>query len=583
MITNQPWFEYLEHRYQQEIEALDDSRLAYQEDKSDGLLIIKVQYPYKDTLYELTAIYPPSYPYFPFSLRSSNLPIGRHLGSQFHDLCVLADIQNTWNSSKDTLAGIIRSQIPKILSDHGLDIGVELYAEEALRPSGFAQYLPDTRVYIGDWTLPAESTYGVMTLALDTDPPLVTPLRGAIIKCDDQFGDLIGEMNYGFLDQFYERSKNRHRHLQVKWVRLPTAPVTQDEALTRISQIFPELKKPRFNKGPDIVGIAFPEESSVTGGEVTNWMFLVRVKVHGRSINGYATYLAKAQYLTADIMRVRSPRAAPLADKKVLLVGLGALGAPLALQLARAGVGELRLLDFDALETGNLTRWLPALGDTGLAKTMAASRLLSFSYPYTKIVEVVVQGANGVIIRPRIGTVNPAEHSAFIQALEGIDLVIDATAERSVSHFISDFAKMSEIPYLWATATPGAWGGVVGRVIPHSAEGCWQCFKRYFNDKENKENLKPPPYEEESSSKIQPKGCFHPTFTGSGFDLDQVSTMAARLAVATLCRGNEGGYPDFDWNVAVLSSWDKVNDKPTLPQWESSRLPRHSECGNHAE
>ena len=41
---------------------------------------------------------------------------------------------------------------------------------------------------------------------------------------------------------------------------------------------------------------------------------------------------------------------------KVLLVGTGGLGAPLALYLAAAGVGTLGLVDFDTVDVTNLQR-----------------------------------------------------------------------------------------------------------------------------------------------------------------------------------------------------------------------------------
>src|SRR5690554_1703120 len=57
-----------------------------------------------------------------------------------------------------------------------------------------------------------------------------------------------------------------------------------------------------------------------------------------------------------------------LKNSKVLIVGLGGLGSPVALYLAAAGVGELYLADFDVLDLSNLQRQI--VHDTAAVDTL---------------------------------------------------------------------------------------------------------------------------------------------------------------------------------------------------------------------
>jgi tRNA A37 threonylcarbamoyladenosine dehydratase len=72
---------------------------------------------------------------------------------------------------------------------------------------------------------------------------------------------------------------------------------------------------------------------------------------------------------------------ARLADSFVVVVGLGAVGSYAVEGLARAGVGRLRLVDFDVIKASNINRQLYALDSTlGKSKaSVAAARVRDIS------------------------------------------------------------------------------------------------------------------------------------------------------------------------------------------------------------
>lgn len=66
-----------------------------------------------------------------------------------------------------------------------------------------------------------------------------------------------------------------------------------------------------------------------------------------------------------------------LLDGRVLIIGLGGLGSPVALYLAAAGVGQLALVDDDVVELSNLQRQIVHRQQSiGLAKTTSAKHTL---------------------------------------------------------------------------------------------------------------------------------------------------------------------------------------------------------------
>ena len=101
-----------------------------------------------------------------------------------------------------------------------------------------------------------------------------------------------------------------------------------------------------------------------------------------------------------------------LRDASVLVIGAGALGSPVALYLAGAGVGRLGIADDDVVEISNLHRQpLHFTPDIGVPKVESAAAKLRFLNP-----EIVVE--------PYQMRVDAANAPGLV---EGQDLVIDCS------------------------------------------------------------------------------------------------------------------------------------------------------------
>jgi len=91
-----------------------------------------------------------------------------------------------------------------------------------------------------------------------------------------------------------------------------------------------------------------------------------------------------ARHLTLPEVGVDGQRA--LLDGRVLLIGAGGLGCPLAQYLAAAGVGTIGLVDFDCVDPSNLQRQvLYGTADVGRPKVEAARERIAAMNPDVRV------------------------------------------------------------------------------------------------------------------------------------------------------------------------------------------------------
>lgn len=90
-----------------------------------------------------------------------------------------------------------------------------------------------------------------------------------------------------------------------------------------------------------------------------------------------------------------------LTEARVLIIGLGGLGSPVAMYLAAAGVGELVLVDDDRVELSNLQRQIiHATPDIGTAKVESAAAKLADLNPDVRV-ETIARRLDDAQLRDR--------------------------------------------------------------------------------------------------------------------------------------------------------------------------------------
>ncbi len=147
-----------------------------------------------------------------------------------------------------------------------------------------------------------------------------------------------------------------------------------------------------------------------------------------------------------------------LLRSRVLIVGTGGLGSPVALYLAAAGVGHLALVDDDAVDMSNLQRQV--LFDTpsvGAAKTAVAAGRLKALNP-----DVTVDAHT---VRLDAGTAR--------QLVPGNDVVVDCTDNFETRYALNAACVNANRPMV--TAALMRFDGQVTTVVPGQGP-CYRCL-----------------------------------------------------------------------------------------------------------
>ncbi|MCX6613568.1 MAG: molybdopterin-synthase adenylyltransferase MoeB [Acidobacteria bacterium] len=125
-----------------------------------------------------------------------------------------------------------------------------------------------------------------------------------------------------------------------------------------------------------------------------------------------------------------------LKDAKVLLVGTGGLGAPLALYLAAAGVGTIGLVDFDVVDASNLQRQvIHGTKDIGRPKIDSAAESMLDINPNLKIVKHEV----------------PLTSENAKEIVEQYDMVADGTDNFPTRYLVNDVCVLTGKPNIYGS------------------------------------------------------------------------------------------------------------------------------------
>jgi molybdopterin/thiamine biosynthesis adenylyltransferase len=149
-----------------------------------------------------------------------------------------------------------------------------------------------------------------------------------------------------------------------------------------------------------------------------------------------------------------------LIASRIAVVGCGATGSAIGSLLARAGVGTIRIIDRDYVESSNLQRqslFDEADAAESLPKAIAASRKISaFNSQIT--------------VESKISDLIP---SNVEDLMDGMELILDGTDNFETRYLLNDYAVKHSVPWIY-TAAVGSYG-ITLNFLPNRT-ACLACI-----------------------------------------------------------------------------------------------------------
>jgi bacteriocin biosynthesis cyclodehydratase domain-containing protein len=158
-----------------------------------------------------------------------------------------------------------------------------------------------------------------------------------------------------------------------------------------------------------------------------------------------------------------------LATSRIAILGMGGMGSHVAVSLLSAGVGFLKIMDYDKIEASNLNRqFIYKQADIGKLKTkVARERLIDFN-PLAKI-----------------NAINRKVKSArdLIDLVKGVDLFVCAADYpfHYIYRWVNDVCIKKRVPWIQANSAEAT--GFVGPLVVPGKTSCYGCIESVWKKK----------------------------------------------------------------------------------------------------
>jgi hypothetical protein len=278
------------------------------------------------------------------------------------------------------------------------------------------------------------------------------------------------------------------------------------------------------------------------------WRFTVIADSHSATLfysfpkeDAWIVLPYKSVYLTDDTEQRLPKPYGVVAQKKVGIVGCGALGSKIAASLARSGVRAFVLVDDDILKPGNLVRHDLDVGSLGAHKVDAlAARLKAITSEVNVSARRVLLG----------GQESSGSTASVLDELATCDLLIDATADPQAFNFVASVTTNTRRPMIWVEVYAGGIGGFVARLRP-GIEPPPHSARRQYLDWCRAQGV---PWHGDDQD-YGARGIAAETLIADDGDVTVMAAHASRMAIDLLVRPDNTAFPQSAYVIGLEKQW----------------------------
>jgi molybdopterin/thiamine biosynthesis adenylyltransferase len=496
--------------------------------------------------------YSHGHPYFAPTVFGDARLLDRHQDPVTLNYCLLEDPRNDWHPSRSA-GRLVGKNLRQLLKDTeaGVTAIREGEANQAEPISSQFAYGHPAVVLVPEpfLALELQATSGALTFARTED------LRLRVLSEASGIGSAEPEL--------VARLVPEPQTWQGRWValeqvvpeRLPAkrflAAVAEVDNTTqrRLKRRLKEKKS--LDVAYESVGVTFLEQGPTRDEQRRTWLFAEVSQRRGKAPE--VLFFTQAQAVTKAERQRRIPELAGLDAARVVVVGAGSLGAPVALELAKAGVGVLDIVDCDIYDANNTVRHVVDLTEAGNEKTALVGERCRALNPFVDV--RVHETLLGVVLD---------EEDLLEELVNEATVIIDTTGSQSLARLLSDRCRAAGTPLVVAGLTAASYGGEIFVI------GDGACFECFVLAQEEGQVPKPP---EGERSAVTPVGCRHPAFAGAGFEATELAAITARTAIRA---AGVTQYPP------LVANWILLNFRGD-PHYQDGFAALHGGCPAHQE